>query len=94
MTKSVWEVGPNYGQPVTVQGHNLGDGKPLYIQTEEDTPTTRAVLDPAHPGHPASNVGDAWAEWGSYIVVPEAGCYTLDVSWATGHWSITFAAGA
>ena len=53
-----------------------------------------AELDPQHPDHPVSVVGEGWAEWGTLFVVPKAGCYVVEVSWAAGHWSVTFAAGA
>ncbi|MDQ6662633.1 MAG: SRPBCC domain-containing protein [Chloroflexota bacterium] len=94
ITKIVWEVGPNYPQSITVRGYDLSDQTPLMIQLLDNTPTVDTVLDPQHPDHPVSVIGNGWAEWGSYIVVPKAGCYTLDVSWSTGHWDITFAFGA
>jgi hypothetical protein len=99
--KIVWEVGPRYAQPVTVRGADLYDHTSLYLQLgDAATPTAVTVLDPLHPGHPASALGASWAEFGSYLVIPKAGCYRLEVSWPAGnsrpagHWSITFAEGA
>src|SRR6266699_3144401 len=77
--KTIWEVGPNYTH--------------LLFQFD-DTPVADAVLDAQHPNHPRSVVGEGWAEWGSVFVVPKAGCYAVDVSWPTGHWSVTFTVGA
>lgn len=94
MTKVVWEVGPNYTHLVSIQGHELFDHTPLLVQFLDNTPTADAVLDPQHPDHPVSVIGDGWAEWGSYIVAPKAGCYIMEVSWPTGRWTITFAFGA
>ena len=94
MLKTIWEVGPNYTHPVTVQGHDLFDHTPLLFQFLDYTPTADGVLDPQHPDHPRSVVGEEWAEWGSVFVIPKAGCYVVDVSWPTGHWSVTFAVGA
>ncbi len=91
--KTIWEVGPNYTHAVTVRGHDLFNHMPLLFQFD-DTPVADAVLDTQHPNHPWSVVGEGWAEWGSDFVVPKAGCYVVDVSWPTGHWSVTFAAGA
>jgi len=91
--KTIWEVGPNYTHPVTVRGHDLFDHTPLLFQFD-DTPVADVVLDAQHPNHPRSVVGEGWAEWGSDFVVPKAGCYVVEVSWPTGHWSVTFAAGA
>ena len=93
MTKSIWEVGPNYTNLITLRGHDIFDNTPLMFQFDA-APTADAVLDPQNPNHPVPAGGAGWAEWGSYIVVPKAGCYQMDVSWPTGHWSVTFAAGA
>jgi hypothetical protein len=93
MTKVIWEVGPNYSASVTVRGYDLADNTPLLFQTES-APVDPLVLDPHNPSHPASVLGAGWAEWGSYIVVPKAGCYRMVVSWSQGSWSVTFAAGA
>jgi len=92
--KTIWEVGPHYRHPVTVRGHDLFDHTSLLFQFLDNTPTADAVLDPQHPDHPGSVVGEGWAEWGSVFVVPKAGCYVVEVSWPTGHWSVTFAADA
>jgi hypothetical protein len=94
LTKAIWEVGPSYTGSVIIQGYDLNDHTtPLYVQFLDDPPTANAVLDPHNPDHPVSVVGGDWAEWGSYIIVPKAGCYVMNVSWPQGHWSITFAAG-
>jgi hypothetical protein len=92
MAKVVWEVGPNYTHLVTVQGHDLFDHTPLLFQFAEPTPVADEVLDPQHPNHGPSVVN--YVEWGSYIVAPKAGCYTMQVSWPAGRWAVTFAAGA
>ncbi|MDQ6660025.1 MAG: hypothetical protein M3Z24_03555 [Chloroflexota bacterium] len=94
MMKVIWEVGPHYNDSATIRGHDIFDQTPLMIEFLNDTPTIDTVLDPHHPDHPVSVVGDGWAEWGSYIVIPKAGCYSMEVSWPTGHWSVIFAVGA
>lgn len=93
MTKVIWEVGPDYSESVTLRGYDLTDNTPLLFQTDT-TPMDPLVLDPHQPDHPGSALGTGWAEWGSYLVVPKAGCYRMIVSWPEGNWSITFAAGA
>jgi hypothetical protein len=94
LNKVIWEVGPHYTHLVTIRGHDLFDHTPLLFQFLDNTPTADVVLDPQHPNHPVSVIGTNWAEWGSDFVAPKAGCYIVDVSWPTGHWSITFAVGA
>ena len=93
MGKVIWEVGPNYSASVTVSGYDLADNTPLLFQASGN-PVDPLVLDPRQPDHPVSVVGPGWAEWGTYIVVPKAGCYRMVVSWPQGSWSVTFAAGA
>jgi len=91
--KIIWEVGPDYTQLVTIRGGELRSGTPLWFQFAGN-PTTSPVLDPRHPDHPGSSVGTDWAEWGSYVFIPRAGCYYLQASWLGGSWRINFAAGA
>ena len=94
LTKVVWEVGPDYHEFVTIRGYAVSDHTPLLFQFTNATPTANAVLDPQHPDHPVSDLGPNWAEWGSDIIVPKAGCYVMEVSWPVGHWDLTFAVGA
>jgi hypothetical protein len=91
--KLVWEVGPHYTRQITIQGHDIFDQTPLLIQFFGE-PAANAILDPQHPDHPESVVGEGWAEWGSYLIIPKAGCYMMQVTWPEGHWEITLAAGA
>jgi hypothetical protein len=60
-------VGPNYTHPVMVRGHDLFDyHTPLLIQFTEAPPTADAELDPQHPDHSVSVVGEGWAKWGTH----------------------------
>lgn len=92
--KLVWEVGPLPVGQVTIKGENIVTHQVLWFQIGEKTPSQTPVLDPQHPGHPGSAVGDNWTEWGSYIFIPVAGCYSLSASWPEGHWQFSFAAGS
>jgi len=80
--------------PITIRGYELFNHTPVLIQLGGDDPSAHAVLDPQHPDHPVSVLEDGWTEWGSYLVMPKAGCYLLEVSWPTGHWAVIFAFGA
>ncbi len=88
------EVGPSYQKPVTIRAGMLHTGKLLSFQmSPDDFVTTVPTLDPKHPGHPSSQLGPDWNEWGSYLFLPGAGCYYLEATWPQGHWLIYFAAG-
>ncbi len=92
--KLVWEVGPPPVGLVTIRGESLRTHQPLWFQLNDQDPiVTSLVLDPQHSNHPVSVVDLNWAEWGSYLFVPAAGCYTLSASWPGGQWRIFFAAG-
>lgn len=92
--KVIWEVGPHYNSVVTLSGRERFTNTPLLILSDGTSPATNTTLDPKQPGHPSSVVGADWVEWGSTLIVPQAGCYTLTVSWPEGHWEVTFAVGA
>jgi hypothetical protein len=91
--KVIWEVEPHYTHPIAIRGYELSDHTPLLLEFD-GPPTANAVLDPHNPTHPVSVVGSGWTEWGSSFVVPKAGCYSMEVSWPTGHWNVTMAFGA
>lgn len=90
--KLIWEVGPHFSSKITLSGKNVRTGVPIWFQFDEP-PVSSAVLDPQHFNHPAPAGGEGYAEWGSYIFVPVAGCYQIEASWPGGQWSFPFAAG-
>ena len=77
---------------------NLATGAPAWWgRSDQDAPTAPVlVLDPTAPqtgaGDPHSGTAD-WLEWGSHMVLFQAGCYRLTATWAAGSWSMTVAAG-
>ena len=103
-TKIIWEVGPNAAPVTTIQVINRatgeaawwgpggepnragqsGTGVALSLTLDATTPS------PADP-HGIPQAG--WQEWGSFVYLPQAGCYTLRVSWPGGQWQSSFAAG-
>ena len=90
--KIVWEVAKST-HPVTLHGTDLRTSASLLFQISQDSLTTSPVLDPGYPGHPISAFGDDWAEWGSYVFLPGARCYSMEAMWPGGHWLVYFAAG-
>jgi hypothetical protein len=105
-TKVMWIVGPNFLQPVTLQGHELRTNVPLWFQIypnngvppsnpdADSVYTTNAVLDPGAPNRGSTdNTTGHWNIWGIGVIVLVAGCYEMDVSSAAGIWHMVFAAG-
>jgi len=101
-TKFLWEVGPNFTQPVRLEVTNLGTGEGGWWGEYGTPQTTYLVLDPSAtgptyaayhispgPGYPVPG----WREYGSYLIILQAGCYALQVTWSGGSWRMVFAAG-
>jgi hypothetical protein len=94
-TKIIWEVGPNYTQPVSVQLIDLRTGVPAWWSLDAAHLTKTFVLDPAvnqgETHHRSPEPG--WQEWGSDVTIAKAGCYSLQVTWPGGSWRAIIAAG-
>jgi hypothetical protein len=91
--KIIWEVGPHFSSKITLQGENVHTGAPIWFQLLDEPIVSSAVLDPQSPDHPVPAAGEGYAEWGSYIFIPAAGCYQIEATWPGGQWSFPFAAG-
>jgi hypothetical protein len=98
-TKVLWVVGPNYTEPVTLQGRDLLSGVPIWfdVYANGSTPdklSTLATLDPAHPnrGFTRNSTG-LWNIWGVGFVFTRAGCYDLEASWGAGQWQVVLTVG-
>jgi hypothetical protein len=91
--KIIWEVGPHFLSMITLRGENARTGAPIWFHLLNGPIATSAVLDPQHPNHPVPAAGEGYAEWGSAIFIPVAGCYQIKATWPGGQWSFPFAAG-
>lgn len=89
--KVLWVVAPGYHQRVTLRGSAAGGGTPLWFQIGQQPPSTAPVLNPQ--ASPIPNQPAGWADFPSYLFIPQAGCYALAASWSGGTWRLTFAAG-
>jgi hypothetical protein len=94
----VWEVGPDATDAVSVRATNLQTGEVLWWVhgTPPDLASQTLTLDANVPG-PALYTGipeKGWQQFQSALLIPEAGCYALDATWAGGSWRVIFAAGA
>jgi hypothetical protein len=98
-TKIMWVVGPDYMQPVTLQGRDLLSGVPVWFDLHANgsapgSPTTLATLDPANPNRGSTqNTAGHWNIWGILLFFTQAGCYDVESSWAGGQWQAVIAVG-
>ena len=93
-TKIIWEVGQDLTQPVTVRIKNLATGTIAWWGKGDQPPSAPVlVLNGSNEGYHGTRPG-GWYEWGSFLYLLTAGCYSMDVSWPGGGWHIVFAAGS
>lgn len=96
--KLLWVVATHLQGAVTIHGTNLRTGTPVYPDAEyaeaSSTPTALA-LDPSDPTVVSqdANRDDQWTQFPGGLTVPGAGCYSLEATWPSGSWHLTFAAG-
>ena len=98
-TKIIWEVGPSLTQPVSIRVKDLATGALAWWGQGGQPPSAPMLVlgvgiaaevgDAAFHGSPVSG----WYEWGSFLYLLTAGCYSMDVSWPGGAWHVVFAAG-
>ena len=102
----MWVVGPNVAQPVTLTGHDVRTGRPLWFEAfpsnaiPSDSPgsvstySPHLTLDASAPNRGSSeNSTGHWNIWGIGIIALAAGCYEVDVSAASGGWHMIFPIG-
>jgi hypothetical protein len=87
--KVLWVMTAAQADPVSVKGQGTS-GEDLWFEIEGELPSTEGLLDPAMAGTSAS---PDWNELPSYLYFPRAGCYTMDVRWPGGSWTIGFGLG-
>lgn len=98
-TKVMWIVGPSYHQPVTLSGHELSTGAPVWfdlsaVGSGPGAPMTQAALDPTNPNRgETTNASGVWHIWGILLYFFSAGCYQITASWAGGSWQVVVAVG-
>lgn len=94
----VWALGPDATDAVSVRATNIQNGEVLWWVhgTPPDLSSQTLALDAEVPG-PATYEGipeKGWQQFQSSLLIPQAGCYALDATWAGGSWQMVFAAGA
>ncbi len=93
-SKILWEVSQDLTTTATVRVKNLATGAVAWWGKGDQPPSAPVlVLDGSNAGyHGVPESG--WFEWGSFLYLLTAGCYSMDVSWPGGGWHIVFAAGS
>lgn len=87
--KELWVINPRHRGPIALSGHNLVTGAPVWFSFSGGSvlPTS------THPKLNGYDGGVDWAQFPSYVVFPQAGCYTVSAKWSTGSWQVTEAVG-
>jgi hypothetical protein len=91
-TKAAWFIPLSYTGEVKLQGVNIADNSPMYIDAGEMGLNLIATLNPAQPGGFIEGLDD-WAFFPSYAWVSKAGCYRLQAEWDGGRWEQIIAVG-
>ncbi len=92
--KFLWVIAANYKGQVIISGKNLKDEAALQYNVPYSAAASTAttlILNTQTPNLP--NRTDRWTEFPGGLLVPEAGCYILNVVWSGGSWQRTFAVG-
>lgn len=100
--KVLWAIGPNNDKLITIRGHDLISGTPMFVDMYNSlAPTTVGLFPPGYGNPPGvgnrgggtTPDGNHWAIWGTGLVFVKAGCYQLTANWPGGSWDTTFAVG-
>jgi hypothetical protein len=90
------QIQASYKQPVSLSGQNLDDGSLIYFDynpdqgTESSSLTFDSLQTPSLPGFtPDGSI----LVWSANLYFSSSGCYVLHANWATGSWTMNFAAG-
>jgi hypothetical protein len=91
-TKMAWFVSQSYQGTVKVQGFNIKDDSPIYIDWHGDDLMTTAELDPKKTFSYVQG-SEGWAFFPSIVWVSKAGCYRFEAEWNGGAWRQIVAVG-
>jgi hypothetical protein len=89
-TKAAWFIDKDYVGEVHIEGFNVEDNSPMYVEFDELT--TRSTINPETPGGFVDGLDD-WAFFPSYVWVSKAGCYQIHAEWDGGSWEQIIAVG-
>lgn len=90
--KIVWPIPPDFPSAVTVQVTNMKTGAEAWWDVGEGSPAPKKPVRPLIM-NPMGNKTGKPPIWGTFLYLPQAGCYEMTVSWQSGQWHLLFAAG-
>ena len=79
-------------ETLSLRLRRVGSRRALWFRVGGRAPSTKPVLDPAHPPVPPEE-STRWKEFPSYFFLPSAGCFQLEARWPGGSWTRRFAGG-
>jgi hypothetical protein len=99
-----WEMATSYQHPISLRAINTLTGTLLkWHQSSASSTSSDAalltmspILDPHQPDRaetPLSAADPSLRFWDTQLLIPGAGCYTIEAAWPESYWRITFSAG-
>jgi hypothetical protein len=92
VTKIMWPLTPGFPSFVVVRVINLSTGIQAWWDIGQGAPPPNQPVRPLimnqNPNRVSSQGG-----WGTLLYLPQAGCYSMQVTWSGGQWRLLFAAG-
>jgi hypothetical protein len=92
VTKIMWPLTSNFPSFVVVRVTNLSTGIQAWWDIGQGSPPPKRPIRPLimnqNPNRVSSQAG-----WGTLLYLPQAGCYSMQVTWPGGQWRLLFAAG-
>lgn len=91
-TKLLWPPDAHFPATVTVRVTNIKTGIEAWWDIGRGEPPPREPVRPLIL-HPQGNITGGPFSWGTFLYLPQAGCYEMTVNWPGGQWRLLFAAG-
>jgi len=88
-----WETIPGYPHPITLRAISNATGKLLKWHISPSTADSAQPASPYLTMNPILTSQPNSRSWSSQLLIPNAGCFTIEAAWPEGYWRISFSAG-
>jgi hypothetical protein len=88
-----WETATGYPHPITLRAINDANGQLLKWHISPSASGPAGSTGPYLTMNPILNSRSSLRFWSSQLLIPSAGCYTIEAVWPEGYWRVTFPAG-